>query len=194
MAHRLRCVTRHVPGIAAWPVAAPVRRKTVAVDLSARAQDLADYIDHHHPKLGSRLMQLRFGGLRTIEPTPGVVAATVASGAGVGLALRRLAGRRHDGRVRLPLVPIGATGAAVSWLALWRWDSARWHRTRVMVVVDLPDDRLDELVDSLRTRGLDVQRWDRARRADGPNHGLACRLRELRQVNAALDEMTGAHR
>ncbi len=139
-------------------------------------------------------MQLRFGGLRTIEPTPAVVGVTLASGAGLGLAVRRLVGRGTDGRERLPLLPTGATAAAVSWLALWRWDAERWHRSRVMVVVDLPDDRLDALVDSLRARGLDVQRWDRPRRADGANHGLTCRLRELRQVNAAIDETTGAHR
>jgi hypothetical protein len=164
------------------------------VGLSELGQDLADYIDHHHPKLGSRLMQLRFGGLRTIEPTPGVIAATVASGAGLGLAVRRMLGRHPGGGGRLPLLPTGATGAVLSWLALWRWDATRWHRTRVMVVVDLPDERLDAMVVELRDRGLDVQRWDRARRADGPQHGLTCRLRELRQVNAAIDEMTGAHR
>jgi hypothetical protein len=64
-----------------------------------------------------------------------------------------------------------------------------------MVVVDLPDDRLDRLVAHLVGDGVDVERWDRPRQADGPNRGLACRLRDLRRVNAAIDdEISGVSR
>ena len=154
---------------------------------AAWGQALADYIDHHHPKLGSRLMQLRWGGLRTIEPQPLVVGPVLATGAGLGLGARRLVGRRSNGRRWVPLVPASAVGASLAWVGLWRWDTARWRRSHVMVVVDLPADRLDELVAGLVDQGLDVQRWDRPRRADGPNHGVSCRLRDLRRVNTAID-------
>jgi hypothetical protein len=163
----------------------------VAVGTAAWGQALADYIDHHHPKLGSRLMQLRWGGLRTIEPQPLVVGPVLATGAGLGLGTP--AGRSTQQRATLGAAgPCVAVGASLAWVGLWRWDTARWRRSHVMVVVGLPDDRLDELVAGLVDQGLDVQRWDRPRRADGPNHGVSCRLRDLRRVNAAIDvELTG---
>lgn len=167
----------------------------MAVVLAERAQVLADYIDHHHPKLGSRLMALRFGGLRTTEPTAGLVAAVLGAGTSFGVGARQVVRRTTGGRLRPPLLPTGALGAATAWLALWRWDSVRWRRSHVMVVVDLPEERLDGLVEDLVAQGLEVQRWDRPRRADGPNRGLTCRLRDLRQVNAAIDDAsTGATR
>ena len=158
--------------------------------LSERAQDLADYIDHHHPRLGSRLMSLRFGGLRSTEPRRGLVAAVLGVGAGGGLGAASLVRRASDGRVRAPWPLSACSGAVLSWLALWRWDSRRWHRSHVVVLVDLPDERLDELVDDLRGEGLDVRRWDGPRRADGAARGLACRLRDLRRVNAQIDLRT----
>lgn len=162
---------------------------------AAWGQALADYIDHQHPKLGSRLMQLRFGGLRTVELRPALVVPVLSLGTSAGVGVRRLAGRRHDGRTRVPLLPAATVGAVTAWLAVWRWDAARWRRSHVMVVVDLPDDRLDALVAGLVDDGLDVERWDRPRQADGPLRGLACRLRDLRRVNAAIDELTtGASR
>lgn len=163
------------------------------MELATAAQALADYIDHHHPKLGSRLMQLRFGGLRTVEPAPPLVASVLSAGAAFGLGTRRLAGRRADGRARVPLAAAVPTGAVGAWLAVWRWDAVRWHRSHVMVVVDLPDERLDRLVARLAAQGLAVERWDRPRRADGSHHGISCRLRDLRRVNAAIDlEPSGA--
>ena len=149
---------------------------------------LADYIDHHHPKLGSRLMQLRFGGLRTVELQPVLVGPVLSAGVGAGLGVRRVVGRRGDGRSWVPMVPAASLGAALAWIAVWRWDAARWRRSHVMVVVDLPEERLDRLVARLAEDGLDVERWDRPRQADGPNRGLSCRLRDLRRVNAAIDD------
>lgn len=168
------------------------RRKTGPVGTAAPVQALVDYIDHHHPKFGSRLMKLRWGGLRTVEPQP-VVAPAVTVGVGTAVAVRRLVGRRADGRARVPLLPASLLATVLVWLGVWRWDAARWRRSHVMVVVELPDERLDQLVQRLVDDGLDVQRWDRPRRADGPVHGLSCRLRDLRRVNAAVDdEITGA--
>lgn len=157
------------------------------------AQNLADHIDHHHPKLGSALMKLRFGGLRTVEPSPAVVGVVLGFGAGTGLGARQWLGARTRAVAGVPRSLAAVTGAAVAWLGLWRWDADRWRRSHVMIVVDLPDERLEALVGRLGEAGLDVQRWDRLPRADGPRHGVACRLRDLRRVNAEIDlEMSGA--
>lgn len=158
--------------------------------LTDRAQDLADYIDHHHPRLGSRLMSMRFGGLRSTEPRRQLVAGVLGAGATGGLGAATLLRRASAGRVRAPWSASVLSGAALSWLALWRWDSRRWHRSHVVVLVDLPDDRLDELLGELSGQGLDVRRWDGPRRADGSARGLACRLRDLRRVNAEIDLRT----
>ncbi len=166
-------------------------RENGAMGAKERLQALVEHVDTRHPRLLSRAMKLRFGGLRTIEPDRSLVASVFGVAAATTAVGVRLGGRRGDGRRRvrwtgaLPLSWIGL------WLALWRWDSARWRRSHVMVVVDLPSDQLDDLVAELCEQGVVVQRWDRARRADGPRHGVSCRLRDLRRVNAAIDTMTG---
>lgn len=158
------------------------------MDVARAGQAVADYIDEHHPRLGSRLMQLRWGGLRTLEPEPWVLAGVLASGVACGVALRCASGRRGDGRARLPALRAALVATAGMWLGLWRWDAARWRRSHVMVVVDTTSEGLDTLVASLRAEGLDVERWDRTAAADGPRRGVSCRLRDLRRVNSLIDE------
>ena len=70
---------------------------------SSFSDHVVEYIDHHHPRLGSFLLNLRFGGLRTIEPTPVLGAAVVSAGTGAGLGLSRALGRGRNGRLRVPL-------------------------------------------------------------------------------------------
>jgi hypothetical protein len=160
--------------------------------VKARLQALVEHVDTRHPRLLSRTMKLRWGGLRTLEPNRPLLASVAGMSAAVTAVVTRVGGRRPDGRrrVRWPaLLPVSSMGL---WMALWRWDAARWRRSHVMVVVDLPSGQLDDLVAELRDVGVAVQRWDRPRRADGPRHGVSCRLRDLRRVNAAIDTMTGA--
>ncbi len=154
---------------------------------SELSQGLVSYIDSHHPRLGSKLMKLRWGGLRTIEPDRLLGLSVVTVALGTATTVRHLAGRRPDRRPRVGYAPVLPVATALTWIGVWRWDAARWRRTHVMVVVDLTSDRLDDLVDELVAQGLDVQRWDGPRRADGARHGISCRLRELRRVNAAID-------
>lgn len=148
---------------------------------------LADYIDAHHPRLGSTLMKLRFGGFRTVRPDRTLAAALLASGVTAGLALRRLGGRRGDERHRIGIVPASFVGVGATWLTLWRIDDVRWRRSHVTLVLDLPSDQLDLLVAQLRAEGAQVERHDSWRRVGGGSAGLSCRLRDLRRVNAAID-------
>jgi hypothetical protein len=161
------------------------------VDLRRAGQAVASHIDEHHPRLGSRLMQLRWGGLRTLEPGPGVFGAVATAGLASGVALHRVAGRRGDGRARIPAPRAAGAGVAAAWLALWRWDAARWRRTHVRVALECTSDELERLVDTLGADGVQVQRWDRSRSAGGRRHGVSCRLRDLRRVNAAIDDLHG---
>jgi len=151
------------------------------------AQRVASYIDKNHPKLGSRLLKLRWGGLRTIEPSTGLGAALVGVGTGAGLGVRRAAGRRAGGRARVPLALAAPGGALAAWLAVWRWDAARWRRRHVVLMLDLTPDSVDALVERLRSDGLHVERWSGPRSIEGEVFGISCRARDLRRVNAALD-------
>lgn len=74
--------------------------------------------------------------------------------------------------------------------AVWRWDTVRWRRKRVAMVVDLPVGELVVLVEQLRSHGYDVERWERTR---GPVrvHGIWCRSSDLRSVNRELDGFIG---
>src|SRR5690606_41394777 len=60
--------------------------RLVAVDLKELGAPRAAHIDRNHPRLGSALLGLRWGGLRTIEPDRTVWGLIVASGVGLGLA------------------------------------------------------------------------------------------------------------
>lgn len=167
-------------------------RENGVMGAKERLQALVEHVDTRHPRLLSRAMKLRWGGLRTLEPNRPLVASVLGLAAATTAVSVRVAGRRSDGRRRVRwtgALPVSSIGL---WMALWRWDAARWRRSHVMVVVDLPSDQLDDLVSELCDAGVVVQRWDRARRADGPRHGVSCRLRDLRRVNAAIDTMTGA--
>lgn len=147
---------------------------------------LADHIDHHHPKMGARILRARYGGLRATEPSPPLAAAVVAGGVGAGLVTRQLLGRLSEGRVRV-LSPV-FLGPVVAWAALWRWDSVRWRRRHVVLVLDLPAARLEQVVEDLAEHGLTVEPWEGRRGAGGPATGISCRLRDLRRINAHLDQ------
>jgi hypothetical protein len=153
------------------------------------SQRIAAHIDEHHPRLGSRLMKLRWAGLRTIEPDRTVWTGVSAFGLGIGLGARTLAGRDRSGRHRVPLVPAALLGGLGAWIGTWRWDSARWRRSHVTLVLDLPTEVLDSLVERLGEAGVRIERWDGSRRVDGPSTGVSCRLRDLRRVNAEIDAL-----
>lgn len=161
----------------------------MAVDRSELGQRIAAHIDANHPRLGSRLMKLRWGGLRTVQPDRTTWAGLGAIGVGLGAGVRRLLGRRSDGRHRLPVVLAAMAGVLSAWVGAWRVDSARWRRSHVTLVLDLPNDVLEDLLERLSLEGLHVERHDEPRGAGGPSTGLTCRLRDLRRVNAALDAL-----
>ena len=174
-------------------LSATFARQTWGVDRKELGAKVAAHIDRNHPRLGGFLMGLRWGGLRTIEPDRTVWAAIVAAGTGLGLAAR--AGiRRWRERGRVPLVASALAGTASVWLALWRIDSVRWRRSHVELVLDLPPDLLDRLIDDLRAQGLEVGRHQQRRSVPGTSFGLRCRLGDLRRVNSAIDALEHAAR
>ncbi|MDQ2677140.1 MAG: hypothetical protein M3Y51_00240 [Actinomycetota bacterium] len=160
-----------------------------ARELMAR---FADHVDHHHPRLGSRLLRARYGGLRVTEPNRTLAAGVLIGGLGVGALSRRLIASLTRGRLRVQLWLVGILGPLLAWSALWRWDSMRWRRRHVVLVLDLPSQQLDRVVDELGERGLQVERWDGPRGVGGASTGLSCRLGDLRRVNAGLDELAAA--
>ncbi len=155
-----------------------------ARELMAR---FADHLDHHHPRLGSRLLRARYGGLRVTEPNRTLTAGVLLGGVGVGAVVRRLVASLSSGRLRIRLWLVGILGPLVAWSALWRWDAVRWRRRHVVLVLDLPTQELDRVIGELNDRGLRVERWDGPRRVGGASTGLSCRLGDLRRVNAELD-------
>jgi len=136
-------------------------------------------------------MKLRWGGLRTIEPSPVLGAALVSAGTGAGVGVRHVLGRSRSGRSRVPLVLAAPGGAVAAWVAVWRWDAARWRRRHVAMVLDLTPDRVSALVDRLRSDGLRVERWTAPRAVGGSVFGISCRAQDLRRVNAAIDVLDG---
>ena len=156
---------------------------------SSFSDRVVEYIDHHHPRLGSFLLKLRFGGLRTIEPTTVLGAAVVSAGTGAGLGLSRALGRGRNGRLRVPLSLAAPGGTLALWVAVWRWDAARWRRRHVSMVLDLTPERLSDLVEKLRSEGFSVDRWVGQRSAGGARFGISCRARDLRKVNAAIGQL-----
>lgn len=160
---------------------------TGRVDRREVGARIAAHIDRHHPRLGSALLKLRWGGLRTVQPGGGLWAGIGAVGLGMGLASRSVLGRRGDGSHRLPALPSMFAGMLSVWLGLWRLDSVRWRRSHVTLVLDLPQDLLDATIEHLRDQGLSVQPHHGRPTVAGTPSGLTCRLRDLRRVNAVLD-------
>ena len=158
----------------------------VLVDARNTAADVVAAVDRRAPGLIRFLSGLRWAGLRTLQPERATWAALVAAGTGIGMTARWLVGRL-GGRPR-PSVPVAAAlGQGVAWFALWRWDTARWRRNHVALVVELPPQEQLRLLGELRSRGLDVDRWEKADRAGGRTGGIICRSRDLRTVNGAID-------
>lgn len=145
---------------------------------------MVEYVDRNHPKFGSAVMKVRFGGLRTVEPSASVVVPVLGVGTAGGLALRHAVGRRADGRAWLPAALVAPAGAGLAWLSLWRWDSARWRGNHVTMVLDLTDGELDTLVAALAEAGIDAQRWYGPSQPGAAANGLTCRLKDLRRINA----------
>lgn len=168
----------------------PSSVQTEVVGVAEVGQTVAEYIDHNHPKLGARLMKLRWAGLRTVEHGRWWWAATIGGGvlgAGTVRTLRsRAAVAARLGAAAELAAGLGA-GAATS-VAIWRWDAARWRRRHVRIRSELPTELLDELVADLAGHGFEVQRWDGRGLVDGARRGLVCRLRDLRGVHARIDE------
>ncbi|MEX0767987.1 MAG: hypothetical protein WD029_05910 [Microthrixaceae bacterium] len=172
--------TRH---LASAPLPAPVAR-------GSATDRIVEYIDHHHPKLGSLLLKLRWGGVRTFEPNAVVGAAVLSAGTSAGVGLRHVLGRGRNGRLRVPLALAAPGGTVAVWIAVWRWDAARWRRRHVSMVLDLTPDRLTQLVENLRSQGFPVERWVGERSIGGTRFGISCRARDLRRVNAAIGHLT----
>jgi hypothetical protein len=159
------------------------------VDRSEIGARIAAHIDRNHPRLGSSLMKMRWGGLRTVQPDGGLWVGIGVAGVGAALLSRSVLGRRSDGRHRVPVVPSVLAGTLSVWVGVWRVDSMRWRRSHVTLVLDLPADVLDGVLERLSELGLRVERYDGPRTVGGSASGLTCRLADLRRVNAALDEL-----
>jgi len=151
---------------------------------------IVEYIDQNHPRLGSFLLKLRWGGVRTFEPTAVLGAAVLSAGTGAGVGLRHALGRGRNGRLRVPLALAAPGGTVAVWIAVWRWDAARWRRRHVSMVLDLTPERLTHLVENLRLEGFSVERWVGERSAGGSRFGISCCARDLRKVNAAIGQIT----
>lgn len=148
---------------------------------------LTEAIDRRAPGLVRFLAALRWGGLRTIRPDPLMWSVESATAVGAGLGVRAGITALTRRRLRLPLIASVATAAIATHLAIWRWDTLRWRRHRVALVVDLPASELIGLAEDLTAAGLPVERWERGVRAGRRVHGLWCRTGDVRAVNRAID-------
>jgi hypothetical protein len=155
-----------------------------------RAADVAEAVERRNPRVIRALLALRWGGLRTIRPDRRTWAAVVAAGSLTGLAVRGLVGRVLGRRPPAGFAVVA--GWAVAWTALWRWDTVRFRRRRVVLTLELTAEVLDELTNRLRADGVAVERWDGPTTVGGRRRGLVCAVRDVRRVNAAIDEHLGA--
>jgi hypothetical protein len=168
------------------------RRHHVGVDAKNRLADAVDSLDHRAPGLVRFLAGFRWGGLRTVRPDRRAWAAVAAGGAAAGLLARAAvgvaSGRDEHGRARwrppLPAAVLGGQGLA--WWSLWRWDTARWRRTRVALVLDLTAEDREAALARVRAEGFDAEPWERRDGAGTTVGGIVCRSRDLRAVNRLL--------
>lgn len=164
----------------------------VVIDRSEVIAALVSHIDRNHPQLGQRLMKMRWGGMRTFEPDRWTWLAVLGAGAGVGNVSRLAVRRVTADAVRVPIPVVSTLGPTFAWFALWRWDTRRWRRRHVTMVLDLTEDRLEDLLREMDAQGLIVDRWEAPRSVGGPAIGLSCRAGDLRRVSAVLDELEPA--
>lgn len=155
-----------------------------------RVANVAEAVERRNPRVIRAVVALRWGGLRTIRPDRRTFAAVLAAGSLSGLAVSGLVGRVLGRRPRAGFAVVA--GWAAAWTALWRWDSVRFRRRRVVLTLELTAEALDELADRLRADGVAVERWDGPATVGGRRRGLVCAVRDVRRVNAAVDEHLGA--
>ncbi len=155
---------------------------------------LAEVIDRRAPGFVRFVAALRWGGLRTVRPGPIIWVGESAAALVVGLGLRGGTASVSRGRIRVPLGLAVFAGGLAAHLSLWRWDTLRWRRRRVALVVDLPVDALIALADDLEAAGLPVERWERGVRAGRRVHGLWCHAGDVRAVNRAIDGVDAVSR
>lgn len=149
-----------------------------------------EMVDRRAPGFVRFLAALRWGGLRTFRPDPLSWALESVAALGVGLGLRSVVSAISRGRVRPHHGPVLVAGALITHLSVWRWDTLRWRRHRVALVVDLPFDALVTLVDDLTAAGMPVERWERGVLAGSRIHGLWCRTSDVRAVNRSIDALS----
>jgi hypothetical protein len=153
--------------------------------LVALGQWVAAYVDRRHPRMARFLLGFRFGGLRTVDPSPALWVAIGGTGVLAGL------GASHLPRaLRPPRVVVASLAALAAWTAVWRWDARRWAQAHVSLVPDLPAAGVQAIAAALALEGVRVEVRQR-RGPGGPVVALRCRIADLRRVNAALD--AGAH-
>jgi len=148
-----------------------------------------EYVDRRAPGLVRVLAAMRWGGLRTVRPDNRMWAGEAGAAVGLGIVTRRAVRVLTGDRIRPPSLATVAVGWMAVHLAVWRWDTIRWRRCRVALVVDLPVGEVMQLAEHLRSIGYDVERWERDR---GPVrvHGIWCRSADLRSVNREMDELS----
>ncbi|MCB1267976.1 MAG: hypothetical protein EKK62_17545 [Acidimicrobiia bacterium] len=145
-----------------------------------------EVIDKRAPGLVRFVAGLRWGGLRTVDPDGWTWGAEAAAGVGLGLGARGALRVASGDRVRVPLLPAVLVGWLGSHLAVWRWDTLRWRKRRVALVVDLPVEGVVAIAEQLGADGRPVQRWEKGS-GRSRVHGLWCRAGDVRAVNRAID-------
>lgn len=148
---------------------------------------VSEAVERRAPGFVRFLAALRWGGLRTMRPDRRTWLLESAAGLGLGLGLHAGVRAATRGRVRVPMVAAAAVGGLGVHLGLWRWDTLRWRRHRVAIVVDLPVGALIALSEELDAAGIPVERWERGVRMGRRSHGLWCRTGDLREVNRRID-------
>ncbi|MBS1837350.1 MAG: hypothetical protein JST64_06590 [Actinobacteria bacterium] len=148
---------------------------------------ITESVDRRAPGFVRFLAALRWGGLRTIRPDVFTCSLESAAAVGAGVGARAAVSAASRGRVRPPLATTVALGAIATHLCVWRWDTLRWRRSRVALVVDLPVSDLVRLAEDLTAAGMPVERWERGVRSGRRVHGLWCRTGDVRAVNRSID-------
>jgi hypothetical protein len=145
------------------------------------AHGAAAYLDRRHPRVARFFLGFRFGGLRTLDPSPALWVAMAGTG------VLAAASTSHVPRaIRPPRVAAGAAAGLAVWTVVWRWDARRWARAHVSLVPDLPVEGVQAVAEALALEGVHVELRER-RGPGGPVVALRCRIADLRRVNAALD-------